>query len=202
MNRYEILMLATPSITQDEAGNVEKGLEGIIKKAKGEVISFERWGKCRLAYPVKKNDYGIYFLTRFELEQTTEAFKEMKTAFIVKYNDIVMRHTVVRLDEKQSLEYKRPQTVEEIPTRDVDSFLRENKMEGLITPKKEEVTTAKTTEVKADTEKAVVAEAPAVVAEPTIEVKTESADVAPLESIDAVKDETPVDQPQKDEESK
>ena len=132
MNRYEILMLATPAITQDEASNVEKGIENIIKKAKGEVISFERWGKCRLAYPVKKNDYGIYFLTRFELEENKAAFTELKTAFAVRFNEIVMRHVVVKLDEKQSLEYRRPQTVEDIPTRDVDSFLRENKMEGLI----------------------------------------------------------------------
>lgn len=43
-----------------------------------------------------------------------------------------MRHVIVKLDTKQSLEYKRPQSVEDAPVaRDVDSFLRENNMEGL-----------------------------------------------------------------------
>lgn len=136
MNRYEILMLATPHITQDEAANVEKGIEDIVKKAKGGVISFERWGKCRLAYPVKKHDYGIYFLTRFELPQDQEAFKELKSVFAVKYNEVIMRHVLVKLDAQQSLEYRRPQTVEDVPTtRDVDSFLRENKMESLLSSK-------------------------------------------------------------------
>lgn len=193
MNRYEVLMLTSPAITQDEAGNIEKGIEGIIKKAKGEVISFERWGKCRLAYPVKKNDYGIYFLTRFELEDNKAAFKELKTAFAVKFNEIVMRHALVKLAPKQPLEYKRPQTVEDMPTRDVDSFLRENKMEGLISSKTEEKTAAPTTS----------AEAP-VVAEPTMEVKVEkAADFAPLESLDYAKEEAkPEEQPQTDEATK
>ncbi|NBP14723.1 30S ribosomal protein S6 [bacterium] len=132
MNRYEILMLATPAITQDEASNVEKGIQEIVKEVKGSVISFERWGKFRLAYPVKKNDYGIYFLTRFEVPTTQPVLETIKTAFTVKYNEIVMRHVVVKLDTKQSLEYKRPQSVEDAPVaRDVDSFLRENNMEGL-----------------------------------------------------------------------
>jgi len=125
-------MLATPAITQDEASNVEKGIQELVKEAKGSVISFERWGKFRLAYPVKKNDYGIYFLTRFEVPTAQTVLETIKTAFAVKYNEIVMRHVVVRLDEKQSLEYKRPQSVEDAPVaRDVDSFLRENNMEGL-----------------------------------------------------------------------
>jgi small subunit ribosomal protein S6 len=125
-------MLANPAITQDEASNVEKGIQELVKEVKGSVISFERWGKFRLAYPVKKNDYGIYFLTRFEVPTAQTVLETIKTAFAVKYNEIVMRHVVVRLDEKQSLEYKRPQSVEDAPVaRDVDSFLRENNMEGL-----------------------------------------------------------------------
>lgn len=132
MNRYEILMLATPQITQDEASNLEKGITSIVKAGKGEVLSFEKWGKCRLAYPVKNHDYGIYYLTRFEINKDPKIFKEIKTAFAVRYNDSIMRYVIVKLEADQTLEYKRPHTVEDIPTRDVDSFLRENKMEGLI----------------------------------------------------------------------
>jgi len=132
MNRYEILILTAPEITGDEAATLEKGLADIIKKGSGEVISFEKWGKCRLAYPVRKSDYGVYFLTRFEASSDKALFTELKTIFAVKYNEIVMRHVVIKLDKDQTLEYRRPQTVEDMPTRDVDSFLRENKMEGLL----------------------------------------------------------------------
>ena len=132
MNRYEILMLSVPEITDDEAKGIEKNLEDTIKTYKGAVISFERWGKYRLAYPVKKHDYGIYFLARFEVSDAPKLFEEIRSSFAVRYNDSIMRHVVMKLDSKQSLEYRRPPMVEDAPTTDVNSFLRKNKMDGLI----------------------------------------------------------------------
>lgn len=132
MTRYEILMLTVPEITEDESKGIEQNVRKLIKDVKGEVISFERWGKYRLAYQVKKHDYGIYFLTRFEVEKSPALFKEIQSLFTLKYNEIVMRNVVVKLDAKQTLEYKRPHSVEDAPVRDVDSFLRDNKMDGLM----------------------------------------------------------------------
>ena len=44
-----------------------------------------------------------------------------------------MRHMVSRLDANASAEYQRPKSLEEAPaSRDMDSFLKENKMEGLL----------------------------------------------------------------------
>ena len=43
-----------------------------------------------------------------------------------------MRNVVVKLDPTASLEYTRPESLEEVPTRDVDTFLKENKMTGLL----------------------------------------------------------------------
>lgn len=132
MLRYEILMLSVPEITQDEAKQLEDRLEKVIGQYKGTVVSFERWGKYRLAYPVKKNEYGVYFLMRFEIEQNpTDLVNELKTIFAVKLNDIVMRYLVSKLDASVSLVYQRPQSLEDAPARDVDTFLREHKVEGL-----------------------------------------------------------------------
>lgn len=132
MLRYEILMLSVPEITQDETKLLENRLEKVIEQYKGVVISFERWGKYRLAYPVKKNDYGVYFLLRFEIDQNpTTLLNELKTIFAVKLNDIVMRYLVSKLEATASLVYQRPQSLEDAPARDVDTFLREHKVEGL-----------------------------------------------------------------------
>lgn len=132
MVRYEVLMLSVPEITQDEAKTIESQLDRAVKGSKGTMISFERWGKYRLSYPIAKNDYGIYFLARFEVAESAEVLNELKTVFTVKLNDIVMRNMVSRLDVEGSLVYARPQSLEEAPVRDVDKFLRENKMQGLI----------------------------------------------------------------------
>lgn len=132
MLRYELLMLAIPEITQDETKSLETRIEKIIKDAQGSVISFDRWGKYRLAFPVKKHDYGIYFLVRFEMEKTEPLLGEMRSLFAIGVNDLVMRHIVTRLDTKKPLTYDRPRSVEDTPTEDIDTFLRKNKMGSLI----------------------------------------------------------------------
>ncbi len=68
MLRYEALMLVIPEITHDEAKALESQVESVVKNGGGATLSFERWGKYRLAYPVKRNEYGIYFLVRFEVD--------------------------------------------------------------------------------------------------------------------------------------
>ena len=58
LRRYEVLLLTVPEITLDESKNLEKQLNNLIQNNKGSFVSFERWGKYKLVYPVKKNDYG------------------------------------------------------------------------------------------------------------------------------------------------
>lgn len=131
VNRYETLVLAVPEITGDETKHIEKELVNVVEQSKGTLISFERWGKYRLAYPVNKNEYGVYFLVRFETENTGLP-KEIANVCKVRLNAIVMRDMTSRLDAKTSLAYQRPPSLEDAPTRDVRTFLRENKMEGLL----------------------------------------------------------------------
>jgi small subunit ribosomal protein S6 len=128
MARYEILMLTIPEVTEDEIKGIESQIQGILRAAKGTLISFERWGKYRLCYPVKKNEYGVYFLVRFELPGDAEAvLNDVKSLINVKFYDLIMRSMVTVLDPKQSLVYQRPTSLEEAPRRESGSFLRPSK---------------------------------------------------------------------------
>jgi len=124
MLRYELLLLATPEITEDESKELSRQIEGQIRSAKGAMISFERWGKYKLAYPVKKNEYGVYYLARFELpeESRNSALKAIDSLLSIKLNDIVMRSLVSRLDANASLVYQRPLSLEETPKREVGGY--------------------------------------------------------------------------------
>lgn len=131
MNRYEALMLTVPEITADEAKSIEQQFDRLVAdNKKGSIISFEKWGKFRLAYPVKKNEYGVYFLARFESAQP-EVVEEVKNLLEVKLHEVIMRSMMTKLGEKQSLAYQRPQSLEEAPAREVGSFLKENRMDHL-----------------------------------------------------------------------
>ena len=54
MLRYEILFLTVPEITGDEVEAVKELFTKSIRTSKGDLLAFDRWGKYRLAYPVKK----------------------------------------------------------------------------------------------------------------------------------------------------
>lgn len=122
--RYEVLILTVPEITQDDSKSVETNFEKMIQSSNGSVLSFERWGKYKLAFPVWKNDYGVYFLTRFEAPKSKDLIEKIKTFFAVKLEDIVMRTVITALDPKGSLEYQRPRSLEETPARE-EGYTRE-----------------------------------------------------------------------------
>jgi ribosomal protein S6 len=148
MTKYEFLMLTTPGITGDEMGGLEKKFEDLLKQFKGTLVSFDRWGKCRLAYAVKHHDYGIYYMARFEMSEPQMFFKEIKLLLDVKYHELVMRTSTVKIDPKKTFTDFRPDAVEDLPTRNVDQFLRDNKMEGLITKPAKDAAPKEATPVK------------------------------------------------------
>ncbi len=118
--RYEILLLAVPEIAADDAATIESQLHSTVTGQKGDIISFERWGKYRLAYQIRKNDYGVYYLSRFELPEQDLglALEEVHRLFRVKYRDLVMRYMIAELPYEKSLEYSRPESLEEAPRRE------------------------------------------------------------------------------------
>lgn len=124
MFRYEVLMLAVPDITKDELATIESQIEKLVQQVKGSIISFDRWGKYRLAYPVKKNEYGVYCLARFDTPIADELLAEVRTLLGVKLEGSIMRYVITSLDTDTSLAYQRPLSLEEAPTKSA-SFLKE-----------------------------------------------------------------------------
>ena len=97
MFRYEVLFLTVPEITKDESEAIKAHFTKVIRAHKGTMVSFDRWGKYRLAYPVNKNEYGVYFLTRFEVEgdQKEALLAAIKEIFVFKFNTLIPKHIVI-----------------------------------------------------------------------------------------------------------
>lgn len=125
LRQYEALLLTVPEITGDEAKHLETTLDKAIKTGAGSTISFERWGKYKLAYDINKNEYGVFFLTRFEAPEKTTFINDLKTLLKVKLNNVIMRDMISVLDPKVPLTYQRPRSLEEAPAREVESFSRD-----------------------------------------------------------------------------
>lgn len=131
MFRYEALFLAVPTITAAETAAIESQFAQLVKSLRGTLVSYERWGKYRLAYPVKKHEYGVYFLTRFEVQPADKAalLDAVRTFFAVKHNELVMRSVIEVLDFNASLDYLRPESLEEAPARE-SMYARDDRGQG------------------------------------------------------------------------
>jgi small subunit ribosomal protein S6 len=134
MVRYETLILARTEITDDEISTIERQFDKLLSEYKGETISFDRWGKYHLAYPVGKHDYGIYMLYRYELpqEKLNTFMKDLDTFFKIKCNEFVLRFATVRLPKNAPTNYAKPESLDSNRSTNVEAFMKENKMEGLL----------------------------------------------------------------------
>lgn len=156
---YETLILAVPEITNDETKQLEKQFDAILQKHKCAKISFERWGKYKLAQPVNKNNYGVYFLTRYEVDKEHMAvlLSDLADYLNLKAANVVMRFMNSVLDAKKGLEYVKPMPLDET-ARDIDKFLKDNKMEGLIATSARPVKSATNSDAMLEEELAAIEE--------------------------------------------
>jgi len=136
MLRYETLILARPEITQDELTLLERQIDKLVSTApQGKLSSFDRWGKYRLCFPVAKNEYGIYILARYEVDAsktTGTMFKELDTFLKIKCNDFIMRHVHIKLGKNAPAHYQKPDALDASRSANIDTFLKENKVENLL----------------------------------------------------------------------
>lgn len=134
MLRYETLVLARTEITNDELSMLEKFFDKHVGNAKGTVDVFDKWGKLRLAYPVGKYDYGMYVLARFQLpkDNVGAIIKEIDAFLKFKCNEFVLRHVTVSVAKNAPTTYERPDSVDVGRSGNLDSFLKENKVENLL----------------------------------------------------------------------
>lgn len=99
MRRYETIFIAHPDLPDETISEVVERLSKIITDLKGIVVKVERWGKRKLAYPIKKQQKGYYILMDFVGERTvvTEMEKNMK------FDDNVLKYLSVKKTEKVDL---------------------------------------------------------------------------------------------------
>lgn len=137
--KYETLILAHPQITADELSAIENFFVTVSTDAKGDLLNFDKWGKYRLSYAIKKNDYGIYILARYELptDNRSSIFKDIETFFKIKCNETVMRYVTKKLSASAPKAYRFPDPIDAGKTTNLDSFIKENKMETFLGNDKE-----------------------------------------------------------------
>ena len=95
MNKYEIMFIVKATNEADTISKVAKEMQKLISDNKGKVVEFKELGEKKLAYPIKKEISGYYFVMQVEGSHDTVAEFDRKALL----NENVLRHLTIRIDE-------------------------------------------------------------------------------------------------------
>ena len=62
MKYYEVLYIVHPALEGGHLHDIVKSIDALIDKYGGKIEAQDNWGKKKLAYPIDKQNYGIYIL--------------------------------------------------------------------------------------------------------------------------------------------
>lgn len=95
-NVYESLFICPATIPTEEIESLVEKTKQVITQNGGVIITADKWGKRKLAYPIKKQREGFYLYLKFECPPPL--IKSLEHFF--RINDTIIRHIIVRLSEK------------------------------------------------------------------------------------------------------
>ena len=100
MNNYELMVIFTPVLSDEEFKAEQKKYASLVKNGGGSVVAENAWGLKSLAYPIRKKTTGLYWV--IEYTAPSEFNEKLKTQLLRDEN--VLRHLGTKLD-KYAVEY-------------------------------------------------------------------------------------------------
>jgi small subunit ribosomal protein S6 len=91
---YELVIIVSPEAEDEAIESVIERVSRFITENSGTVSNIERWGKRRLAYPIKHFMEGSYVLARFKMKPKLS--KELEASLGI--SEEVLRHLLTRLN--------------------------------------------------------------------------------------------------------
>ena len=95
MRDYELVLVIDPDIAEEDVPSAIDKVSQFITGRGGTVAGVNRWGRRKLAYPIRRHIEGNYVLTQFRLDPDQIAGLESSLGLVEE----VIRHLVVRTDE-------------------------------------------------------------------------------------------------------
>ena len=95
MNKYEIMFIVKADVSEEDEKNTVKAFEKVLTDMGAKIINSKDLGQKKLAYPIKKQVRGNYYL--FNVEATVAAINEFDRK--AKIDENILRHIVIREEE-------------------------------------------------------------------------------------------------------
>jgi small subunit ribosomal protein S6 len=102
MRLYDIVVLVTPDLNEEDAAKVTADYRKILSDGGGEIVKDEVWGRRRLSFPIERKKEAYYHYFQVSAEPALVAETERR----LKLSDQILRHLAVRADEEQKRSVK------------------------------------------------------------------------------------------------
>jgi small subunit ribosomal protein S6 len=96
MRLYDIVVLVTPDVSEEEAAKIAVDYKKILTDGGAEIVKDEPWGRRRLAFPILRKKEAYYYYVQASSEPPAVAELERR----LKLSDQILRHLAVRADEE------------------------------------------------------------------------------------------------------
>lgn len=95
MNKYEIMFIVKSENDEKTINDTVSAFEKVLTDMKAKIVNKKDMGQKKLAYPIKKQVRGNYYL--FNVEATVAAINEFDRK--AKIDENILRHIVIREEE-------------------------------------------------------------------------------------------------------
>lgn len=95
MRDYELVVILSPELAEEDIPAAIDRLSQLIVDRGGEVKDVDRWGRRKLAYPIKKFIEGNYLVTQVRLDPNRTSDVEAG----LRISEEVLRHLLVRVGD-------------------------------------------------------------------------------------------------------
>lgn len=96
MQLYETTVMLDSALRAEELKEFSDRVASFISNNGGEVVKIDEWGKRRLAFEIKKKQYGHYIHIRFSAPAAVVALLEKE----YRLNESVLRYLTIKIDAR------------------------------------------------------------------------------------------------------
>jgi small subunit ribosomal protein S6 len=122
MRQYETVFLISPNLEEEETSKVISQISDIISKKRGKLIQEDRWGKRKLAYPIKKFEEAFYVFFHYEGDSSIPF--ELEKRF--KQTEAILRFLTVKKETRENVREKR----KGVPAEEAAALAEEEEIAG------------------------------------------------------------------------
>ena len=94
LHDYELTVIISPEVEDEKLDTAIDNISQFITEKGGVISGVDRWGKRKLAYPIKRFMEGNYVLAQFKLEPTLSKELEAK----LQISEEVLRHLLIKIE--------------------------------------------------------------------------------------------------------